>query len=348
MIIRGIFTDEKLSPEFRDSSTSTPFIVNNVKGIKNGDMLTLKDYDTPFQVLYVFKDSEHKDNYLEATVLSINNKQINHMETFSNKKNSMFSGLMTKWTSQFVPQKEANARMSMGGTLCVLTDKDSDEWTGIDKNGDLTVYPGAMTIDLGCIYSISKPNNSVQVGDIIKNGERSYAYVQEIKPDGTLKIQSFSGYTHNKKAIKDALMGQATTKVIINPFNFNEDCGFNPLMFAIANGESMDVESLMLLSATPQGKNLFSNTGGGFNMGLLWMLDRNKQQNGGGSDMMQMMMMTQMMGGNNPFSSMFQQPTVTPEVKKEEPKVDALEKKLDKLADIMSAFVNAQQNTNKD
>ena len=57
---------------------------------------------------------------------------------------------------------------------------------------------------------------------------------------------------------------------------------------------------------TPQGKNLFSNAGGGFNPAMLWMLDKSRQEgNGGGMDMMSMMMMSSMMGGQNPFGQMF-------------------------------------------
>jgi hypothetical protein len=88
-------------------------------------------------------------------------------------------------------------------------------------------------------------------------------------------------------------------------FNFDEKTGFNPLFFAMANGETLDVQSLMMLSMTPQGKNLFSNAGGGFNPMMLWMLDKNRQENGGGMDMMSMMVMSSAMGGQNPFGQMF-------------------------------------------
>ena len=64
---------------------------------------------------------------------------------------------------------------------------------------------------------------------------------------------------------------------------------------------------------TPQGKNLFSNAGGGFNPMMLWMLDKNRQENGqGGMDMMTMMMMSSAMGGQNPFGNMFGGQVATP------------------------------------
>jgi hypothetical protein len=100
-------------------------------------------------------------------------------------------------------------------------------------------------------------------------------------------------------------MGAATTRVLINMFNFDEKSGFNPIFFAMANGDTLDVNSLMMLSMTPQGKNLFSNAGGGFNPMMLWMLDKNRQESGQGMDMIGMMMMSSMMGGQNPFGQMF-------------------------------------------
>ena len=57
---------------------------------------------------------------------------------------------------------------------------------------------------------------------------------------------------------------------------------------------------------TPQGKDLFSNAGGGFNPMMLWMLDKNRQESGQGMDMMTMFMMSSMMGGQNPLKNMFQ------------------------------------------
>jgi hypothetical protein len=107
-------------------------------------------------------------------------------------------------------------------------------------------------------------------------------------------------------------MGAATTRVLINMFNFDEKSGFNPIFFAMANGDTLDVNSLMMLSMTPQGKNLFSNAGGGFNPMMLWMLDKNRQDNGGGMDMMTMMMMSSAMGGQNPFGNMFGGQVATP------------------------------------
>jgi hypothetical protein len=193
--------------------------------------------------------------------------------------------------------------MSLNGLICVPVD---NEYVGMDDQGKLMSFPLEMTIDIP-VYSINKPNSKVNVGDIIKSA-RSYSKVLGKNEDGSLKILSFSGYTHNKKEVTDFLMGQATTRVLINMFNFDEQAGFNPIFFAMASGETLDVSSLMMLSMTPQGKNLFSNAGGGFNPAMLWMLDQNK---GGGNNMMEGMMMMSMMGGQNPFGNMFGQPATS-------------------------------------
>jgi len=169
-------------------------------------------------------------------------------------------------------------------------------------------FPAEMTLPIP-VYSIVKANSAIVPGDIIKNGN-SYSKVISINPDKSLKILSFTGFTHNKKPVTDFIMGAATTRVLINMFNFDEKSGFNPIFFAMANGDTLDVNSLMMLSMTPQGKNLFSNAGGGFNPMMLWMLDKNRQESGQGMDMMGMVMMSSMMGGQNPFGNMFgQQPT---------------------------------------
>lgn len=218
----------------------------------------------------------------------------------------MFSGIMPKYTGQFVPEKEDKVRMSLNGLLCVPQD---GEYVGIDNKGTLVQFPIEMTLPIP-VYSIVKQNSAIVPGDIIKNGN-SYSKVKAINSDGSLKILSFTGVTHNKQPVTDFIMGSAT-RVLINMFNFDEKSGFNPIFFAMANGDTLDVNSLMMLSMTPQGKNLFSNTGGGFNPMMLWMLDKNRQESGQGMDMMGMMMMSSMMGGQNPLGNMFgQQPAPT-------------------------------------
>jgi hypothetical protein len=277
--------------------------------VKIGDMIDSPTYATPCQVIDVSwsnsKPMNPRGQFLKTLVVDkINGKSVNQTTNIINssekmKDNSMFSGIMSKYSGQFIPQKEDKVRMSLNGLLCVPQD---GEYVGVNGE-ELVSFPPEMTLQIP-VYSIIKANSAVVPGDIIKNGN-NYSKVIGINPDGSLKILSFTGFTHNKKPVTDFIMGAATTRVLINMFNFDEKSGFNPIFFAMASGESIDVNSLMMLSMTPQGKNLFSNAGGGFNPAMLWMLDKNRQENGGGMDMMTMMMMSSMMGGQNPLGNMF-------------------------------------------
>ena len=52
MIIRGIFTNTKLSPTRMNSETTVPYIVaNECPGLKRGDLVQLVGYDSKFQVV---------------------------------------------------------------------------------------------------------------------------------------------------------------------------------------------------------------------------------------------------------------------------------------------------------
>ena len=278
--------------------------------VKIGDMIDSPTYATPCQVIDVsWSDSKPmnpRGQFLKTLVIDkINGKSMNQTIDIINssekmKDNSMFSGIMSKYTGQFIPEKEDKVRMSLNGLLCVPQD---GEYIGV-QGDNLVSFPEEMTLPIP-VYSIVKTNSAIVAGDIIKNGH-NYSKVLNVNADGSLKILSFTGYTHNKKPVTDFIMGAATTRVLINMFNFDEKSGFNPIFFAMANGDTLDVNSLMMLSMTPQGKDLFSNAGGGFNPMMLWMLDKNRQESGQGMDMMTMFMMSSMMGGQNPLGNMFQ------------------------------------------
>lgn len=307
-VITIVYTRRKLSALEIAEQKKYLFICEHE--VKIGDMIESPTYATPCQVIDVTwtnnKPVNPRGQYLKTLVIDkINGKSIyfgnsnSVKQTNKMKDNSMFSGIMSKYTGQFIPEKEDKVRMSLNGLLCVPQD---GEYIGV-QGDNLVSFPEEMTLPIP-VYSIVKANSAIVAGDIIKNGH-SYSKVLGVNPDGSLKILSFTGYTHNKKPVTDFIMGAATTRVLINMFNFDEKSGFNPIFFAMANGDTLDVNSLMMLSMTPQGKNLFSNTGGGFNPMMLWMLDKNRQESGQGMDMMGMMMMSSMMGGQNPFGNMF-------------------------------------------
>lgn len=314
-VITIVYTRRKLSALEIAEQKKYLFICEHE--VKIGDMIESPTYATPCQVIDVTwtnnKPVNPRGQYLKTLVIDkINNKSIyfsnsnSVKQTNKMKDNSMFSGIMSKYTGQFIPEKEDKVRMSLNGLLCVPQD---GEYIGV-QGDNLVSFPEEMTLPIP-VYSIVKANSAIVAGDIIKNGH-SYSKVLGINPDGSLKILSFTGYTHNKKPVTDFIMGAATTRVLINMFNFDEKSGFNPIFFAMANGDTLDVNSLMMLSMTPQGKNLFSNTGGGFNPMMLWMLDKNRQESGQGMDMMGMMMMSSMMGGQSPFGNMFGGQPISP------------------------------------
>lgn len=287
-------------------------------------------------------DVINTDKYSNAKVVNVNLSDLNRIDgvqliplkikekmDFTPKSDGMFSGLVEKYSSQFIPKKETDVRMSLTGLLCVPQD---DQYIGIDQNNDLVGFDRSLTVDIP-VYSIEKAISNISPGDIVKNG-RNYSKVIGKNSDNSLKVLSFSGYSHNKKAVKDFMLGQTTARVLINMFNFDEKTGFNPMFFAMASGDKFDVKSLLMLSMTPQGKNMFSNTGGGFNPMMLLMLD---QSNSGKDDLMPLLMMSGLMGGQNPFNNMFgQSPT-----KSSSPETTDIESKVNQLTDNMSKLTDA-------
>ena len=327
-IINVVFTNRKLNAVEISKLPQYSFICND-KEVKEGDLLVSPNYSTSLMVINISESNSNLINgrtpIKELIIDTINGKPIIKEETFKNnsnmtttKSNNMFNGIVDKYKSQFIPEKEEGVRMSLSGLICVPI---GDEYIGMDNKGNLTSFPVEMTIDIP-VYSISKLNSDVKVGDIIKTA-KSYSKVIGKNNDG-LKILSFSGYTHNKKEVKDFLMNQATTRVLINMFNFDDSNGFNPIFFAMASGDNLDVNSLMMLSMTPQGKNLFSNAGGSFNPMMLMMLDKNNQ----GGSMMETMCMMQMMGGNNMFGNMFGN-TPNPETPSEDDELTKLNRQIE-------------------
>ena len=292
-IVTVVFTKRKLSALEIAEQKKYLFICEHE--VKIGDMIDSPTYATPCQIIDVSwnnsKPMNPRGQFLKTLVVDkINGKSMNQTIDIINssekmKDNSMFSGIMSKYTGQFIPEKEDKVRMSLNGLLCVPQD---GEYIGV-QGDNLVSFPEEMTLPIP-VYSIVKTNSAIVAGDIIKNGH-NYSKVLNVNADGSLKILSFTGYTHNKKPVTDFIMGAATTRVLINMFNFDEKSGFNPIFFAMANGDTLDVNSLMMLSMTPQGKDLFSNAGGGFNPMMLWMLDKNRQESGQGMDMMTMFMM---------------------------------------------------------
>lgn len=298
-VINVVYTTRKLSADELINQKQYAFLYNG--NVKIGDLLVSPTYSTPLQVTNVYKSNTNmvKGVPLKYLIVDlINGKETNFKDNMK-ETNSMFGGMVDKYKSQFIPQRENNVKLSIQGTIVVPV---NGEYVGMDAEGNLISYDASMCVDVP-VYSVNTPTEKVNVGDIVKNGN-SYGKVLAKNSDGTLKVLSFSGYTHNKKEIKDALLGQSMTRVLVNMFNFSaNNTGFNPIMFAMAEGDKFDVKSLVMLSMMPEGKNLFN----GINPMMLMMLDNS----GDSSNMMSMMLFSQMMqGGKNPFTP---QPQLVPQ-----------------------------------
>ena len=190
----------------------------------------------------------------------------------------------------------------MDGAICVPV---NNEYVGVKSDGSLTSYPEEFLIDVP-VFSISKPQIQVKVGDIVKIGAR-YGRVNAKNGDGSLKILYFSGVTGNTHEIKDMLLGQSLVRVLVNMFSFNESNGMNPMMLlAMSDKEDLDIKSLFLMQAMSNGQSFGSNSVNGFNPMMLLALSDN---DGKSNDMFTTMALMQMMNGGN---SLFGTPATTP------------------------------------
>ena len=313
-IIKVVFTKSLLDDGYIKNKYVKKYIyVCDVPEIKKGDIITDITHTMAMQIVDIYDYIKYDDLLEEININSyrtydeianiivdtINGEKVNNKKSNKMNNNKMFSGIKDKYMSQFLPTKEENVKLSMSGILCVPV---GEEYRGIDKDNNLISFPEEMVMDIP-IYSIAKASNQIQIGDIIKSGN-TYSKVVNNKADGTLKVLSFSGITHNKKEVTDFILGQTTTRVLINMFNM-DNTGFNPLLFAMSN-KDMDMSTLMMLSMSPQGKSLFGQNNGGINPMML-MLIGNKEGDGD-NDTLKTMMMMQMMNGNNSFGDMFKLP----------------------------------------
>ena len=287
--------------------------------IKISDVVTADNKITPIQVVGV---GFSKSNYIELTNVAINgisidpgnatrpivNKvattcaDISAIKTKKMTNNKMVSGLIDRYKSQFFPEKEENVKVSMDGAICVSV---NGEYVGVKSDGSLASYPEQFLIDVP-IFSISKPQSQVKVGDIVKIGAR-YGRVNAKNGDGSLKILYFSGVTGNTHEIKDMLLGQSLVRVLVNMFSFNESNGMNPMMLlALSDKEDLDIKSLFLMQAMSNGQGFGNNSVNGFNPIMLLALS---DKDGNSNDMFTTMALMQMMNGGN---SLFGTPVTTP------------------------------------
>ena len=317
----GVPTDKKLNKTELKSRTKELFGFESGKltNLKVGDVITADNRTTPIQVVEI---TSLTSGYTILTNVAINGVSIDlgnatrpavnkvattyagvsATKTKKMKDNKMVSGLIERYKSQFFPEKEERVKIAMDGAICVPV---NNEYVGVKSDGSLTSYPEEFLIDVP-VFSISKPQAQVKVGDIVKIGAR-YGRVNAKNGDGSLKILYFSGVTGNTHEIKDMLLGQSLVRVLVNMFSFNESNGMNPMMLlAMSDKEDLDIKSLFLMQAMSNGQSFGSNSANGFNPMMLLALSDN---DGKSNDMFTTMALMQMMNGGN---SLFGTPVTTP------------------------------------
>ena len=317
----GVPTDRKLNKTELMSRTKELYGVElgKLTNLKVGDVITADNRTTPIQVVEI---TSLTSGYTILTNVAINGVSIDlgnatrpavnkvattyagvsATKTKKMKDNKMVSGLIERYKSQFFPEKEEHVKIAMDGAICVPV---NNEYVGVKSDGSLTSYPEEFLIDVP-VFSISKPQAQVKVGDVVKIGTR-YGRVNAKNGDGSLKILYFSGVTGNTHEIKDMLLGQSLVRVLVNMFSFNESNGMNPMMLlAMSDKEDLDIKSLFLMQAMSNGQSFGSNSVNGFNPMMLLALSDN---DGKSNDMFTTMALMQMMNGGN---SLFGTPATTP------------------------------------
>ena len=317
----GVPTDRKLNKTELMSRTKElyGFELGKLTNLKVGDVITADNRTTPIQVAEI---TSLTSGYTILTNVAINGVSIDlgnatrpavnkvattyagvsATKTKKMKDNKMVSGLIDRYKSQFFPEKEEHVKIAMDGAICVPV---NNEYVGVKSDGSLTSYPEEFLIDVP-VFSISKPQAQVKVGDVVKIGTR-YGRVNAKNGDGSLKILYFSGVTGNTHEIKDMLLGQSLVRVLVNMFSFNESNGMNPMMLlALSDKEDLDIKSLFLMQAMSNGQGFGNNSVNGFNPIMLLALS---DKDGNSNDMFTTMALMQMMNGGN---SLFGTPVTTP------------------------------------
>lgn len=302
--IHVVYTTRPLSiAEIRMASMKRYAFLCDYDMVQVGDTLVSPMYTTPIQVVEISNNKDKVQNGITLKTIIIDtingvkpeeitpNKSNNNQNSNKMEKKSMFNSFIEKYKSQFIPEKDNILKISMDGNICVLI---GNEYVGIDNDNNLISYPEEMCMDMP-MYLLTKPYTQVQVGDIVKINN-TYAKVLKKNANGSLSCLSFSGYTQNKKEIKDFMLGQAFIKVVVNMFSGMQANGFNPMMLAMVDG-NMDIKDLMVMQMMQNG-----NAGQMNPMFMMAMMDK-----GGDNSMVETMMMMQMMEGQMNFPFMANQ-----------------------------------------
>ena len=179
----------------------------------------------------------------------------------------MIANYIERMKASFVPQVDEKARMTMDGTVVVLTNTaNGKEWLGI-KNGEKVVFPEEMLLDGVPVYTIAKTIDQVKVGDIVKATSSTYAVVEKIE-GGHIYNTTFGGNLRKNVPVTDFLTQQKTVRVVVNPFSFgggNATMNNNMMMLMLLDGKEGnkgDLAEVMMLASMLGGQgagNPFSN-----------------------------------------------------------------------------------------
>ena len=206
---------------------------------------------------------------------------------------NMIKNYIERMKQSFVPQVDEKARMTMDGTVVVLTNTaNGKEWLGI-KNGEKVAYPEEMLLDGIPVYTIAKTIDQIKVGDVVKATSSTYAIVEKIA-DGNIYNTTFGGNMRKNVPITDFLTQQKTVRVVVNPFSFagGAEVNNNMMMLMLLDGKGEgngDLAEVMMLASMLGGQGASNPFGNIMNNPMALMAFSSK---GGGS--MKDMMMLQM------------------------------------------------------
>ena len=170
----------------------------------------------------------------------------------------MIKNYIERMKASFVPQVDEKARMTMDGTVVVLTNTaNGKEWLGI-KNGEKVAYPEEMLLDGVPVYTIAKTLDQIKPGDIVKATSSTYAVVEKVE-GGNIYNTTFGGNLRKNVPVTDFLTQQKTVRVVVNPFSFagGADMNNNMMLMMMLDGKENgngDLAEVMMLASMLNGQ----------------------------------------------------------------------------------------------
>lgn len=171
---------------------------------------------------------------------------------------NMIKNYIERMKASFVPQVDEKARMTMDGTVVVLTNTaNGKEWLGI-KGGEKVAYPEEMLLDGVPVYTIAKTLDQIKPGDIVKATSSTYAVVEKVE-GGNIYNTTFGGNCRKNVPVTDFITQQKTVRVVVNPFSFagGADMNNNMMLMMMLDGKENgngDLAEVMMLASMLNGQ----------------------------------------------------------------------------------------------